>query len=98
MTGSGDSMPGIINDKDVMIVDTENKSLSDGIYVLRLDEHLLVKQAQKFPNYIIRISSSNPIYEPFEIDLKNMPSDFEVIGCVVHTEPGTVFRYRNYKH
>lgn len=94
ITARGDSMMGVIDDRDVMVIDTENKSLSDGIYVLRIDGNLLVKRAQLLPNKIIRISSANPVYEPFEIDMTEPPSDFEVIGAVVHTEPGTLFRYR----
>lgn len=94
ITARGDSMTGVIDDRDVMLVDTDNKTLSDGIYILRLDGDLLVKRAQKLPNQIIRISSANPVYEPFDIDMTNPPNDFEVIGAVVHTEPGTLFRYR----
>jgi len=94
LTAKGDSMAGVIDDRDVMIIDTENKSLSDGIYVIRIDGNLLVKRAQLLPNQIIRISSANPVYEPFEVDMKRLPDDFEIIGAVVHTEPGALFRYR----
>ncbi|GAA5102628.1 XRE family transcriptional regulator [Wohlfahrtiimonas larvae] len=94
LTAKGDSMTGVIDDRDVMLVDTANKTLSDGIYVLRIDGDLLVKRAQKLPNSIIEISSANPVYRPFQIDMKMPPDDFEVIGAVVHTEPGTLFRYR----
>lgn len=93
LTAKGDSMAGVIDDRDVMIIDTANKSLSDGIYVIRIDGNLLVKRAQLLPNHIIRISSANPAYEPFEVDMKRLPDNFEIVGSIVHTERGALFRY-----
>ncbi|OYQ75251.1 hypothetical protein B9T15_02505 [Wohlfahrtiimonas chitiniclastica] len=94
ITARGDSMIGVINDKDVMLIDTANKLFNDGIYVLRIDGDLIVKSVQKLPNKIIEISSTNPLYKPFTIDMKNPPNDFDIIGCVVHVEPVTLFRNR----
>ena len=94
ITARGDSMIGLIEDRDVMLIDTANKLYTDGIYVLRLNDDLIVKSVQKLPNNIIEISSSNPIYKPFQIDMNNPPNDFEIIGAVVHTEPGTLLRNR----
>ncbi|GAA5100521.1 XRE family transcriptional regulator [Wohlfahrtiimonas larvae] len=94
ITARGDSMIGVIDDKDVMIIDTANKLFNDGIYVLRIDGDLIVKSVQKLPGKIIEVSSTNPLYKPFTIDMNNPPNDFEIIGCVVHTEPVTLFRNR----
>lgn len=94
ITARGESMIGLIEDRDVMLVDTENKLYGEGIYVIRMNGDLIVKSVQKLPNHIIEISSTNPLYKPFQIDMKNPPDDFEIIGAVVHTEPGTLFRNR----
>lgn len=94
ITARGDSMVGAIEDRDVMLVDTANKLNNDGIYVIRMDGDLIVKNVQKLPNKVIEISSTNPVYKPFQVDMKAQPVDFEIIGCVVHTEPGTLFRNR----
>lgn len=96
MTARGDSMLGVIDDRDVMIVDTDNKSLADGIFVLKLDGDVLVKRAQKLPEVIVEISSANPVYRPFQINMKKPPNGLDVVGAVVHTEPDTLFRYRKY--
>lgn len=90
----GDSMIGLIEDRDVMLVDTANKTPREGIYVIRLDGDLIVKSVQKLPGNIIEISSTNPLYKPFQVNMDDVPNDFEIIGAVVHTEPGTLLRNR----
>lgn len=98
ITAKGDSMIGVIEDKDVLLVDTSNKIYNEGIFVLRIDGDLIVKSIQKLPNRIIEVSSTNPMYKPFRIDLNIPPNDFEVIGCVVHTESATLFRHRRFNY
>lgn len=80
---SGDSMMGILNDKDIILVNHEDRDPREGIYVIRLDSQLLVKMVQRLPGSQLRISSTNPAFEPFIIELDNIPSDFDVIGKVV---------------
>lgn len=94
ITARGDSMIGLIEDRDVMLVDTANKTPREGIYVIRLDGDLIVKSVQKLPGNIIEISSTNPLYKPFQVNMDDVPNDFEIIGAVVHTEPGTLLRNR----
>lgn len=94
ITARGESMIGLIEDRDVMLIDTANKLYGEGIYVIRMNGDLIVKNVQKLPNNIIEISSTNPLFKPFQVDMKNPPDDFEIIGAVVHTEPGTLFRNR----
>ena len=79
---SGDSMSGEIEDGDTLLVNQEEVALSDGIYLLRIDGDLLVKRVQKLPNQIIRVSSANKVYEPFQIDMNDLPKDFEIMGKV----------------
>ena len=79
----GDSMMGVLNDKDVILVNHGDRDPHEGIYVIRLDSQLLVKRVQRLPGAQLRISSTNPAFEPFLIDLDNIPSDFDVIGKVV---------------
>lgn len=79
----GDSMEGEISDGDVILINTADKYLNNGIYVIRLDGDLIVKRIQKLPGNKIEVSSTNSAYRSFEIDLNNQPSDFEAIGRVV---------------
>ena len=79
----GDSMMGVLNDKDIILVNHDDRDPREGIYVIRLDSQLLVKMVQRLPGSQLRISSTNPAFEPFIIELDNIPSDFDVIGKVV---------------
>ncbi|OHY68435.1 repressor [Pluralibacter gergoviae] len=79
----GDSMEGILNDKDIILVNHGDKEPIEGIYVLRLDGQLIVKRVQRLPGAELHVTSTNPAYKPFTINLNNVPSDFDVVGKVV---------------
>ncbi|HGW5506337.1 TPA: XRE family transcriptional regulator [Citrobacter koseri] len=79
----GDSMEGLLNDKDLILVNHGDKEPREGIYVLRIDGQLIVKRVQRLPGAQLRITSTNPAYEPFTIDLTKVPEDFDIVGKVV---------------
>lgn len=79
----GDSMEGVLNDKDIILVNHGDREPREGIYVLRLDGQLIVKRVQRLPGAQLRVTSTNPAYEPFTIDLRKLPSDFDIVGKVV---------------
>ena len=82
----GESMTPTLHPGDVILVDhrSQNTVQSDGIYVLRLGDTLLVKRVQRLPGQKLRISSDNPIYEPYELQLDEAANDeLAIIGRVV---------------
>ncbi|QBH95495.1 XRE family transcriptional regulator [Limnobaculum zhutongyuii] len=79
----GYSMEGILNDKDVILINHADVDAKEGIYVLRIDGHLFVKLVQRLPGEILKFSSANSAYESFTVDLNNPPNDFCIIGKVV---------------
>ncbi|RMC99600.1 helix-turn-helix transcriptional regulator [Aquitalea palustris] len=79
----GDSMEGVLNDRDVILVNHADRQPTSGLYVLRLDEDLIVKRVQKLPGGKLRILSANEAYDPFEVDVNSPEVDFAVIGRVV---------------
>lgn len=79
----GDSMEGVLNDKDIILINHADKEPREGIYVLRIDGQLIVKRVQRLPGSLLRITSTNPAYEPFSINLNDVPSDFDIVGKVV---------------
>lgn len=80
----GESMEPSLRPGDVVLVDhSDNTAKCDGIYVLRMGDALLVKRLQRLPGDIIRASSDNPAYEPFNIDLKKDGHEISIIGRVV---------------
>jgi phage repressor protein C with HTH and peptisase S24 domain len=83
---SGDSMEPDLRAGDIILIDhTDTHASREGIYVLRLDDALLVKQLQRLPGGMLRVISRNSAYEPFTIPLKQLeePNGFAIIGRVV---------------
>ena len=81
MEVDGDSMEPTINHGDIILVDQSRKTPSSGIYVIRIDDTLVVKRIQRKPDHIIKVMSDNKIYEDYEIDLTKDSN--EVIGKVI---------------
>lgn len=78
----GDSMEGVLNDGDTILVNHAYITPRDGLYVLRINENLLVKRLQLMPGNIVRVISANDAYPTFEIHLQNMTDDVAIIGRV----------------
>ena len=78
----GDSMEGVLNDGDTILINHSQTTPRDGLYVLRLNETLLVKRLQLIPGGIVNVISANEAYPTFEIDLKNPTDDVAIIGRV----------------
>lgn len=81
VTGFGDSMRGMFNSGDPLLVDTGvNKLDYDGVYFFRVGDEGFIKRLQRIPGEGIRVISKNTEYETWTIN-ENM--DFEVFGRVL---------------
>jgi len=81
VTGFGDSMCGMYNSGDPLIVDVGVKTLEyDGVYFFRIGDEGFIKTLQRIPGEGIRVISENKKYETWTIT-KEM--DFEVLGRVL---------------
>lgn len=78
-----DSMSPEFNDKDMVLVNTQDTTLRHGIYVLQIRDSLIIRRIQMLFNNHIKITSSNPIYDPIQLNINELPSDFSVVGRVV---------------
>ena len=79
----GESMEPSIRSGDILLVNVSDQRVRiDRIYVLRLDGVLLVKRLQRLPGNVIKVSSDNSAYDPYEITADTL-DDFAVIGPVV---------------
>lgn len=79
----GSSMQGVLADGDRVLVDRADTTPRSGfIYVLRQGDELLVKYCQLLPGGILRVSSANPAFESYDVDLSKAP-DVTVVGRVV---------------
>lgn len=79
----GDSLQGVLNDRDVILIDRSQTSGAAGLYVLRIDGDVIVKTLQRLPDGILEVSSANPAYKPFTVNMAKAPADFAIIGRVV---------------
>jgi phage repressor protein C with HTH and peptisase S24 domain len=80
----GESMVPTLNPGDVILVERNHgATVSDGIYVIRMGEALLVKRLQFLPEGELTVTSDNPAYQPFRVSLRERGDDFAIIGRVV---------------
>lgn len=83
---SGDSMEPDLRAGDIILIDhTDTRASREGIYVIRMDGALLVKQVQRLPGGTVKLISRNPAYEPFTVTVASLedPNGFAIIGRVV---------------
>lgn len=81
INAEGDSMEPIISNGDLVFIDHSKTSPQDGIYVLNINDSLVVKRIQNLPNYKMRIISENQAYKPYDVDLKE--DNVRIIGKVI---------------
>lgn len=81
MTVNGDAMAGLLNDRDIVLINRA-QATGDGLYALRIGDDLMVKRVQRLPNNRLRISSADEAYAPFDIEI-GAASEVEVIGRVI---------------
>ena len=78
----GDSMDGVLNDRDAILIDLSDVAPTGGLYIVRLAGDLMVKRVQKMPGGRFLLLSANPAYVPAEVD-PAQEADFAVVGRVV---------------
>lgn len=80
----GESMEPTFSHGDMVLVEIgDGEVVRDGLHVLRINDHLMVKRLQLLPGNRIRVTSDNPRYEPFEIGLSEEGDQIKVVGRVV---------------
>lgn len=84
VTVVGSSMEPYMHSKDTVLVDLRTCDVhTEGIHAIRLDGGLMIKRLQRLPGRVLRASSSNAEYLPFDISLEeDSERDFEVLGRV----------------
>ena len=89
VTGFGDSMKGMFNPGDPLLVDRGVVSVDyDAVYFFRVDGEGFIKRLQRIPGEGIRAISANKEYESWTI---KQDMDFEVFGRVLKAWQGEDF-------
>jgi len=89
VTGFGDSMKGMYNPGDPLLVDRGVKVVDyDAVYFFRVGDEGFIKRLQRIPGEGLRVLSENPKYESWTI---KTDMDFEVLGRVLKAWQGEEF-------
>jgi phage repressor protein C with HTH and peptisase S24 domain len=79
----GDSMEPTLEENDLLLIDRQQTGFDrEGIYVIRLDEMLMVKRLQRQPKGVIQVISDNPNYPPIHLT-PDSSEDFEILGRAI---------------
>ncbi|SHN66712.1 XRE family transcriptional regulator [Desulfovibrio litoralis] len=80
---AGDSMSPTLNDGDMVLINLKQKDVTTGhVYLIRIDDELMIKRLETKPGKII-LKSDNPDYEPIEINKDDESVNFEIHGRMV---------------
>jgi len=89
VTGFGDSMKGMFNSGDPIVVDTGVTTVEyDAVYFFRVGEEGFIKRLQRIPGEGLRVLSENKQYDAWTI---KPGMDFQVFGRVVKAWQGDDF-------
>jgi phage repressor protein C with HTH and peptisase S24 domain len=89
VTGFGDSMKGMFNSGDPLVVDRGVNSVEyDAVYFFRVADEGFIKRLQRIPGEGLRVLSENTKYESWTIKPE---MDFEVFGRVLKAWQGEDF-------
>lgn len=79
----GDSMVGLLDDGDTVMIDLSRNALEgEGVYVVMLDDHLYAKRLQRQFDGSVLIISHNKEYQPMTVP-KDRLAELHIIGRVV---------------
>jgi phage repressor protein C with HTH and peptisase S24 domain len=80
---AGESMEPTLRDSDVVLVDESQRDVVFGkIYVVGIDDGIVVKRLEKTPGKLMLISDNRDLYPPLEVPLDE-GADVRVVGRVV---------------
>ncbi len=79
----GDSMTGLLEDGDTVMIDLSRNALEgEGVYVVMLDDHLYAKRLQRDFDGSVRVISHNKEYQPIIVPRDRL-AELHIIGRVV---------------
>ena len=79
----GDSMEPTLEENDLVLIDRQQTEFArEGIYVIRLDDMLMVKRLQRQPKGLIQIISDNFNYPPITLSSDSGES-FDILGKAI---------------
>lgn len=81
---AGDSMSPTLADGDLIMINRRDKDVRTGyIYLLRMEDELMVKRLENRPGSILLIRSDNSDYEDIAINKSEIDGQIEIFGRMV---------------
>ena len=81
---AGDSMAPTLSDGDFIMVNTTDRDVRTGyIYLLRMEDELMVKRLESRPGGVLLLRSDNPDYEDIQINKNDESVDVSIFGRMV---------------
>ncbi len=83
LRNDGDSMRGLIEDEDTVMIDQSRNTLEgEGVYVILLDDHLYAKRLQRQFDGSVLIISHNKDYQPMTVPRERL-GELQIVGRAV---------------
>ncbi len=79
----GESMKPTLYPGDIVLANLHATAVHDGIYVLQIENVLLIKRLQRIAADTIRVSSDNASYEPWTMSVSELAEKSVILGRVV---------------
>jgi transcriptional regulator with XRE-family HTH domain len=79
----GESMKPTLYPGDIVLANLHATAVHDGIYVLKIENVLLIKRLQRIAADEIRVSSDNATYKPWTMQVSELAEKSVVLGRVV---------------
>ncbi len=79
----GESMKPTLYPGDIVLVNLHEAVIRDGLYILQIEDVILIKRLQRLSGDLIKVSSDNPEYESWTASIHNLNQTLKIIGKVV---------------
>jgi phage repressor protein C with HTH and peptisase S24 domain len=68
---------------DLVLVNLHESAIQDGIYVLQIEDVVLIKRLQRLSGDLIKVSSDNLEYDSWTVNIHNFSPTLKILGRVV---------------
>jgi transcriptional regulator with XRE-family HTH domain len=79
----GESMKPTLFPDDIVLANLKDTIVRDGLYVVKIENALMIKRLQRLSKDLIQVSSDNPAYESWIINLSEFTQRLVIQGRVI---------------
>ncbi len=79
----GESMKPTLFPGDIVLANLKDTIVRDGLYVVKIEDALIIKRLQRLSKDLIKVSSDNPDYESWTVKLSDFTQTLVITGRVI---------------